>query len=102
MRYLPAGNKRIVEAGIYPYKCYGNKHRFLASKESIPAFQVEHMPDRGTGRVEVEALERRWSPVAGGREREQGAQAEQGKTWRRQIEWAVHVRSSFIISDHCL
>jgi hypothetical protein len=43
----------------------------------------------------------RWSSVAGDRESEQGAQAEQGKTWRR-IEWAVHVRSSFIISDHCL
>src|ERR1035437_3173148 len=37
----------------------------------------------------------RWSPVAGGREREQGAQAEQGKTWRRRIEWVVHIRSSF-------
>src|ERR1019366_9115686 len=37
----------------------------------------------------------RWSSVAGDRESEQGAQAEQGKTWPRRIEWAVHIRSSF-------
>ena len=44
----------------------------------------------------------RWSSVAGDRESEQGAQADQGKTWQRQIEWAVHVRSSLsptIVSD---
>jgi hypothetical protein len=42
----------------------------------------------------------RWFPVAGGKERKLDAQAKQGKTWPRRIEWALHIRSSFIISDH--
>ena len=33
---------RNVKACVYSYRCFGNKHRFLAQKDSIPRFRGEH------------------------------------------------------------
>jgi hypothetical protein len=37
-----AGSRKELEAGVYKYRCFGNMHRFLAPKESIPRFRAEH------------------------------------------------------------
>jgi hypothetical protein len=38
----PMDNPKNVKAGLYNYRCFGNMHRFLAPKDSIPRFKAHH------------------------------------------------------------
>ncbi len=40
--HFPVDSPRNVKAGVYSYRCFGNKHRFLAPEDSIPRFLAEH------------------------------------------------------------